>query len=85
MTRKPRVERNAPRHSSRFKENKAPVDDRPLRIRDFWANPCYLVLKPGITADRAGVVVVSEPGRALDARDVAAVTALPVVTTIPSA
>jgi hypothetical protein len=46
---------------------------------------CYLALRralnPGITA--AGVVVVTEPGRALGCEDVAAVTGLPVIATIP--
>jgi hypothetical protein len=49
--------------------------------------PCYLALRAAmnleVTAAAAGVVVVSEAGRALDARDVADVTGLPVVTIIP--
>ena len=47
--------------------------------------PCYLALRRalnlGITA--AGVVMVSEPGRALGCEDVATVTGLPVIATIP--
>lgn len=49
--------------------------------------PCYLALRRalnlGISSSATGVVVVSEPGRALDGRDIAEVTALPIVTTIP--
>ena len=49
--------------------------------------PCYLALRAAMnldaTADAAGVVVVSEAGRALDARDVADVTGLPVVAIVP--
>ena len=49
--------------------------------------PCYLALRRafhlGGTAGSGGVVVVTEPGRALETRDVADITALPVVTTIP--
>lgn len=47
--------------------------------------PCYLALRGalnlGVTA--AGVVMVSEPGRALGGEDVAAVTGLAVIATIP--
>jgi hypothetical protein len=49
--------------------------------------PCYLALRQalntGATADAAGVVLVSEPGRALGSDDVAAVTGLPVIATVP--
>ena len=49
--------------------------------------PCYLALRRAlhleVTTGAAGVVVVSEPGRALDAWDVADITGLAVVTTIP--
>jgi hypothetical protein len=49
--------------------------------------PCYLALRGalnrGITGAAAGVVVVMEPGRALGCEDVAAVTGLPVIVTIP--
>ena len=49
--------------------------------------PCYLALRQalnlGVTADAAGVVMVAEPGRALDGHDVAAVIGLPVIATIP--
>ena len=49
--------------------------------------PCYLALRRaldlGVTTGAAGIVVVTEPGRALETRDVAEVLGLPVVTTIP--
>lgn len=49
--------------------------------------PCYLALRQalrtGVTADAAGIVLVAEPGRALDSDDVAAVTGLPVIATVP--
>jgi hypothetical protein len=49
--------------------------------------PCYLALRralnTGATAHAAGVVLVSEPGRALGSDDVAAVAGLPVIATIP--
>jgi hypothetical protein len=49
--------------------------------------PCHLALRRalnlGITGAAVGVVMVSEPGRALGGEDVAAVTGLPVIATIP--
>jgi hypothetical protein len=49
--------------------------------------PCYLALRQalntGATADAAGIVLVTEPGPALGSDDVAAVTGLPVIATIP--
>jgi MinD superfamily P-loop ATPase len=49
--------------------------------------PCYLALRRaldlGVTASAAGVIVITESGRALEERDVAEVTGLPVVTNIP--
>jgi MinD superfamily P-loop ATPase len=49
--------------------------------------PCYLALRQalhlGITGAVTGVVVVTEPGRALGVDDVAAVTGLPVIATVP--
>jgi hypothetical protein len=49
--------------------------------------PCYLALgralSTGVTAGAAGVVVVTETGRALGCDDVAAVTGRPVIATIP--
>ena len=49
--------------------------------------PCYLALRRalnlGLCTDASGVVVVTEPGRALGCEDVAAVTGLPVIATIP--
>jgi hypothetical protein len=49
--------------------------------------PCYLALRRalnlGLCAAASGVVVVTEPGRALGCEDVAAVTGLPVIATIP--
>jgi hypothetical protein len=49
--------------------------------------PCYLALRQalnaGATAEAAGVVMVTEPGRALNADDVSAVTGLPVIAIIP--
>ncbi len=49
--------------------------------------PCYLALRRalnlGITNAAVGVVMVSEPGRALGGEDVAVVTGLPVIATIP--
>lgn len=51
------------------------------------SRPCYLALRralhEGATSNASGVVVVSEPGRALDCNDIAAVLGLPVITTIP--
>jgi Mrp family chromosome partitioning ATPase len=43
--------------------------------------PCYVALRRGVTVDVAadGVVLVREPGRCLDGRDVADVLSLPVV------
>ena len=49
--------------------------------------PCYLALRQALTSGMcttaAGVVLVAEPGRALEDKDVAAVTALAVIATIP--
>jgi hypothetical protein len=49
--------------------------------------PCYLALRralhDGATSNASGVVVVTEPGRALDSDDIAAVLGIPVITTIP--
>ena len=49
--------------------------------------PCYLALRQalnsGATTGAAGIVLVSEPGRALRAEDVAAVTGLAVIATVP--
>jgi hypothetical protein len=49
--------------------------------------PCYLALRralqEGATSNAAGVVTVTEPGRALDTDDIAAVLGLPVITAIP--
>lgn len=47
--------------------------------------PCYLALRRAVRASvrAAGVVVVEEPGRALGVAEVAEVTGLPVVATIP--
>jgi hypothetical protein len=49
--------------------------------------PCYLALRQalrtGVTADACGIVLVTEPGRTLDSDDVAAVTGLPVIATVP--
>lgn len=49
--------------------------------------PCYLALRQalnrGVAAATAGIVVVIEPGRALGSNDVAAVTGLPVIATVP--
>jgi hypothetical protein len=51
------------------------------------SRPCYLALRralhQGPASSTAGVVAVTEPGRALDSDDVAAVLGLPVITTIP--
>ena len=48
---------------------------------------CYLALRRALHLDGSpsatGVVAVLEPGRALDAQDVAAVLGLPVIATIP--
>jgi hypothetical protein len=48
---------------------------------------CYLalrrVLHEGATSNASGVVAVTEPGRALDSDDIAAVLGLPIITTIP--
>jgi hypothetical protein len=49
--------------------------------------PCYLALRRAVgdprLAHSAGVVLVEDPGRALDAFDVGAVLGLPVVTRVP--
>jgi hypothetical protein len=49
--------------------------------------PCYLALRralhEGATSNACCVVAVTEPGRALDSDDIAAVLGLPVITTIP--
>ena len=49
--------------------------------------PCYLALRralhEGATSNVSGVVAVTEPGRALDCDDIAAVLGLPVITTMP--
>lgn len=49
--------------------------------------PCYLALRralhEGATSNASGVVTVTEPGRALDSDDIAAVLGLPVIATIP--
>jgi len=47
--------------------------------------PCYLALRRAVSLEVSteGVVVIMEPGRALACEDVAAVTGLPVVATIP--
>jgi hypothetical protein len=49
--------------------------------------PCYLALRQalatGATTGAAGVLLVTEPGRALGGDDVAAVTGLPVIATVP--
>ena len=55
------------------------VDHRVLVTR-----PCYLALRRStITPRPTHVVLVNEPGRALDAKDVEAVTAVPVTATVP--
>ena len=49
--------------------------------------PCYLALRQalrtGAMSSACGIVVVVEPGRALGCDDVAAVTGLPVIATVP--
>jgi hypothetical protein len=47
--------------------------------------PCYLALRQALNLSitAAGIVLVAEPGRALDAADVAAVLGLPMIATIP--
>ncbi len=47
--------------------------------------PCYLSLRQAVNLGvaAAGVVMVAEPGRALDAHDIAALLGLPVIATIP--
>jgi hypothetical protein len=56
-------------------------------IRLLVLRPCYLALRQalntGATADAAGIILVIEPGRALGSDDVAAVTGLPVIATVP--
>ena len=55
------------------------VDHRVLVTR-----PCYLALRRStITPRPTHVVLINEPGRALDAKDIEAVTAVPVTATIP--
>ncbi len=47
--------------------------------------PCYLALRTLLAADHGldGIILVAEPGRALNERDVADVTGLDVVATVP--
>lgn len=47
--------------------------------------PCYLALRALLAADHDldGLIVVAEPGRALNERDVADVTGVPVIATVP--
>jgi len=49
--------------------------------------PCYLALRQalnrGVTTGAAGILLVTEAGRALRCDDVAAVTGLPVIATVP--
>ena len=55
------------------------VDHRVLVTR-----PCYLALRRStITPRPSHVVLINEPGRALDAKDIEAVTGVPVTATIP--
>ena len=55
------------------------VDHRVLVTR-----PCFLALRRStITPRPTHVVLINEPGRALDAKDVEAVTAVPVTATVP--
>ena len=55
------------------------VDHRVLVTR-----PCYLALRRStITPRPTHVVLINEPGRALNAKDIEAVTAVPVTATIP--
>ena len=55
------------------------VDHRVLVTR-----PCYLALRRStITPRPTHIVLINEPGRALDAKDIEAVTGVPVTATIP--
>ena len=55
------------------------VDHRVLITR-----PCYLALRRStITPRPTHVVLINEPGRALDAKDIEAVTGVPVTATVP--
>ena len=46
--------------------------------------PCYLALRRATIAPRpTAIVLINEPGRALDAKDIEAVLAIPVTATVP--